>query len=151
MSVFDQLIEGAKKDGITKFVAGACIANAAGQVLMLQRSVDEFLPEIWEIPSGGVEDGETLEQALIREVREETHLDVLRIGECLNTFDYISGSGRRARQFNFIVEVKDLAPLRLSSEHQEVAWVVDPSQVEPLVTPEMRATVRAFIGQQKAA
>lgn len=151
MTVFEKLIDGAKADGITKFVAGAFIADAAGHVLMLQRSVDGFLPELWEIPSGGVEDGETLDAALIREVKEETHLDVASIGECISTFDYVSGSGRKARQFNFIVEVKDLTPLRLSAEHQELAWVVDPAQVEPLVTPEMRQSIRTYLSRQQAA
>lgn len=32
--------------------------------------------EYWVFPGGGVEDGETPEQALVREVKEETNLDV---------------------------------------------------------------------------
>ncbi len=43
-----------------------------GKILLTQR--DDF--ETWILPSGGVEDGESLAQAAIRETKEETGLDV---------------------------------------------------------------------------
>lgn len=43
-----------------------------GKILLTQR--DDF--ETWVLPSGGVEDGESLAQAAIRETKEETGLDV---------------------------------------------------------------------------
>ncbi|MBK6644840.1 MAG: NUDIX domain-containing protein [Anaerolineales bacterium] len=43
-----------------------------GKILLTQR--EDF--ETWILPSGGVEDGESLAQAAIRETREETGLDV---------------------------------------------------------------------------
>lgn len=43
-----------------------------GKILLTQR--EDF--ETWVLPSGGVEEGESLAQAAIREVKEETGLDV---------------------------------------------------------------------------
>jgi ADP-ribose pyrophosphatase YjhB (NUDIX family) len=43
-----------------------------GKILLTQR--EDF--ETWILPSGGVEDGESLAQAAIRETREETGLEV---------------------------------------------------------------------------
>ena len=52
--------------------SGGCLRNAAGQVL-LQKRGDSGL---WGFPGGAVELGESPEAAAIREVREETGLDV---------------------------------------------------------------------------
>src|SRR3990172_6153372 len=43
-----------------------------GKILLTKR--EDF--EVWCLPSGGVEDGESLAQAAIRETKEETGLDV---------------------------------------------------------------------------
>jgi 8-oxo-dGTP diphosphatase len=50
----------------------ATVALMAGQVLLIRR---EDLP-MWGWPAGAVEDGESIPQAAVREVREETGLDV---------------------------------------------------------------------------
>lgn len=52
--------------------AGGCVFNQAGQVL-LQRRGDSHR---WGFPGGAIELGETPEMAAIRELREETGLDV---------------------------------------------------------------------------
>ncbi len=52
--------------------SGAVVASPEGRILLLKRA-DE---EIWCLPKGTVEPGETLEETAIREVREETGLRV---------------------------------------------------------------------------
>ncbi|MGQ0797128.1 MAG: uracil-DNA glycosylase family protein [Methanobacteriota archaeon] len=56
----------------TSVSSGGVIANAEGRILLLKRS-DE---EIWCLPKGTVESGETLEAAARREILEETGLRV---------------------------------------------------------------------------
>lgn len=46
-----------------------------GKVLLIRRGKDPFRDH-WSLPGGGVEPGETLREAVRREVREETGLDV---------------------------------------------------------------------------
>ncbi len=45
--------------------------NAQGDVLALERS---DIPDAWQLPQGGVRQGERLERAALRELREETGL-----------------------------------------------------------------------------
>ncbi|MEI8039304.1 MAG: RNA pyrophosphohydrolase [Verrucomicrobiota bacterium] len=49
----------------------ALVMNPAGSLLICERVT---IPGAWQFPQGGVDPGETLEQALFREVREEVGL-----------------------------------------------------------------------------
>ncbi|KAB7847269.1 NUDIX hydrolase [Streptomyces mobaraensis] len=104
-ALLDDLARAAERDGIAKTVVGAVIADEGGKILLLHRPADDYLGGLWELPSGGVDDGETLIEALRREVAEETGLTVTAIGGYLGHFDYRSGSGRTTRQFNFTATV----------------------------------------------
>lgn len=50
----------------------ALVVNKAGNLLICERWT---IPGAWQFPQGGVDDGETLEEALFREVREEIGLE----------------------------------------------------------------------------
>src|SRR5690242_13571766 len=52
--------------------AGCVIVNDAEEVLL----VSDLEGKIWQFPKGHAEEGETLEQVAIREVKEETGCDV---------------------------------------------------------------------------
>jgi 8-oxo-dGTP diphosphatase len=54
---------------------GAVVRDAAGRLLLIRRGHDPHAG-LWSLPGGRVEDGETLEQAVRREVHEETGLRV---------------------------------------------------------------------------
>ena len=71
--------------------AGGCIFNDRGEVL-LQRRGD---CDQWGFPGGTVELGETPQMAAVREVKEETGLDVL-VGELIGIytdFDVVCSNG----------------------------------------------------------
>ncbi|XHR94458.1 (deoxy)nucleoside triphosphate pyrophosphohydrolase [Mucilaginibacter sp. UC70_90] len=57
-------------------VTCAIIVNAGGLVFAAQRSATMSLPLKWEFPGGKIEPGETAEACLIREIKEELHVDV---------------------------------------------------------------------------
>lgn len=145
MTQFADLMGKAKAEGIQKIGVGAFIRDPLGRLLVLQRSEPEFLGSMWEIPSGGVEGGETWEQALVREVREETGLEVTHIGEFINSFDYHSGSGRLTREHHFEVSVADSHRLQLSPEHQASAWISDIRQLNGLLTPQMNEAISGYL------
>jgi 8-oxo-dGTP diphosphatase len=55
--------------------AGAVIRDAAGRLLLIRRR-NEPGAGLWSLPGGRIEPGETAGQAVVREVREETGLEV---------------------------------------------------------------------------
>lgn len=66
-------------------VAAAIINNQ--QVLAMQRSDVMTLSGFWEFPGGKIEDGESEQEALIREIKEELTVDI-EIIEYINQYSY---------------------------------------------------------------
>lgn len=130
----DDLTAKAAQDGIVQLVVGAVITDA-GRTLVLQRPSDDFMGGIWELPSGKVDPGETLDYALAREVKEETGLDLTATSAYLGHFDYTSGSGKPSRQFNFAVQVEAPGPVTLT-EHTAYLWATHEDM--PAVTDAVR-------------
>ena len=73
-----------------------------GQIILIKRKNP---PAGWALPGGFVDYGESLEQAAIREVREETGLDV----ELVEQFHAYSDPGRDPRQHTISVVFIGLA------------------------------------------
>ena len=70
-------------------VVAAIIENDNNEILCALRSLVMSLPNMWEFPGGKVESGETLKEAIEREIKEELHCDVEFIDIFNdNTFEY---------------------------------------------------------------
>lgn len=75
----------------------------------------------WDLPGGRLEFGETPEEALIREIREEVGMSVT-IKKILYTWSFIRNEVNQTVGLTYWVETEDSSPV-LSSEHTEFAWV----------------------------
>ena len=99
------------------YVDGICIKDK--KILLLKRANDPFR-EFWHVVGGQVEDNETLKEAIIREFKEETNLDV-EVGEII--------AGRLEESFDqikIIVAFKVTSTngkIKLNSESKEFRWV----------------------------
>lgn len=64
----------------------AAIIKKGDKIFITRRSYGEF-QDMWEFPGGKIEVGETKEEALIREIKEELELDINNL-EYLTTVEY---------------------------------------------------------------
>lgn len=66
----------------------AAVIRKDDKIFATQRGYGEF-KDGWEFPGGKIEDGESPEQALVREIKEELDTDI-NVGELIDTieFDY---------------------------------------------------------------
>ncbi|MFJ8472546.1 NUDIX hydrolase [Kitasatospora sp. NPDC094011] len=127
----------AEAAGITGFVAAAVI-NHDGRTLLVRRNPDDYMGGMWEIPSGTVEPGETILDALHRETAEETGLTIDQVTGYIGHFDYQNSRGGTTRQFNFAVTVEKTEPVVLT-EHDAHQWAL------PGELPEVSDAVRKLI------
>ena len=139
MNFMNYLLEKGKSDGIIKNVVGGIIIKD-NKFLILRRKSDDFMGGTCELPSGNMESGEDIPTALIREIKEESNLDVTSIKYFVNSFDYISGSGKKARQYNFLVDVND-NEIKLT-EHDEYKWMsIEEVNNNSSITDEVKYTL----------
>lgn len=97
------------------------VATDAGRILLIRRGHGPA-GGLWSIPGGRVEDGETLAEAVVREVAEETGLE----GVCDRLVGWVEriDSGSHFVILDFWVTVLDAtADPRAGDDAAEAAWV----------------------------
>lgn len=97
------------------------LSDEEGKILILKRSThSKTNPGKWELPGGKVDQGESFDQALIREVFEETKLKIY--------LEHVVGVSEQnlhlIRAVHIIMSGKVMdGELTLSKEHEGYAWV----------------------------
>ena len=100
----------------TKLSVKAFINNGKGKVLVLKDASSSWI----DLPGGHLQDGETTEEGLKREVYEETGLSVTKYEE-LFTHDLPLGIPPKTRPIVFFECIAN-GILRLSKEHTNYMW-----------------------------
>ncbi len=116
----------ARFTGVTLRCAGALILDDTGRIFVQRRSPDRRLfPGCWDIVGGHVEGGETVDEALRREVAEETGWQLAMVLAELGEIRYQGDDGLDRVEEDFLVRVDgDLDRPRLEpGKHTEYAWI----------------------------
>lgn len=100
-------------------VVGAIIENDKNEIFCALRSPKMSLPNYWEFPGGKIEDGETPEEALAREIQEEFNCTI-SVGEKVEdtTYQY---DKMVVRLETYKAKLVDGQPT--VSEHADTKWV----------------------------
>jgi len=64
-----------QENKIVKAVVGI-LRNANGEILIAERRQDQFMGGFWELPGGKIEEGESNEESLARELKEELGVEI---------------------------------------------------------------------------
>lgn len=99
-------------------VVGAIIVRD-GLVLAARRGREKAQAGLWEFPGGKVEQGESPDAALAREIREELRCRIV-VGEHVETTEHSYG-GTIVVLSTFLCELADGEPQ--ATEHAELRWV----------------------------
>lgn len=125
------------------FVGVKAVIVRDGKVLLLK---DSSRPDFWDVPGGRIDDNETLEQTLLRELNEElpSHSNP-RIGKLLNAYR-IPGSIKDNLGLVLLfykVDVDFEGEITLSDEHTEYAWLPMDKALE-IGSEAVQSTLRTF-------
>ena len=123
---------------------GALIFNPTGELLLLK---SHKWHGMYVVPGGHVELGETLEEALRREVKEETNLEVYDIQFILfQEFIYDESFWER-RHFIFFDHAckTDGTDVTLNSEAQESVWVLPQDALGYPMDSYTRRAIEAYL------
>ena len=102
-------------------VVACALVDADGRVLICQRPEGKQLAGLWEFPGGKVEEGETPEDALIRELKEELAIDVKKA--CLAPFVFASHAYDSFHLLMPLYLCRRWDGFVQPVEHQNIAWV----------------------------
>jgi ADP-ribose pyrophosphatase YjhB (NUDIX family) len=130
----------APKPNSIRAAAAVALFDSGGNILLLRRKDNDK----WTMPGGTLDFGESLTYCAIREVREETGLQV-RITGLIGTYTdphiliaYSDGEVRQEFTFVYAAEVES-GELKIDDESKEAAWVPLSSAVElPLAESQRR-------------
>ena len=101
---------------------GGLIFNPEGKLFLMK---SHKWKNKWVVPGGHIELGETIEESLIREVKEETNLDIHDIEfVCFQEFIYDDLFWKKRHYIFFDYACKtDSTEVLLNSEAQEYRWI----------------------------
>jgi 8-oxo-dGTP diphosphatase len=132
---------------------GAVIVDETARVLLVKRRFDPLAGQ-WSLPGGAVDVGETLEACVVREMREETGLDV-EVGRVIEVFDRIMHDDEGRVQYHYVLVDYVCRPLggtlAAASDVADVAWVAPDALADYRLTDKAIAVIAQGIALAREA
>ena len=97
------------------------------KVLMCKRSPEKSMPNVWSIPSGHVEEGETPKDGAIREFVEETNMEVKNLKYVSAIINNDKEGNPESKMYVFVMnsadeELPDLEKAKDGREHTKCGY-----------------------------
>lgn len=100
----------------------AVIEDDQGRVLLMKKAYAHVSEKkaSWDIPGGRIEPGETLHEALARELQEETGMELVAVKQILYVQDILSNPELHVVRVTYLVTAK--GDITISDEHAGYEW-----------------------------
>ncbi len=126
--------------------ASAVVVDDEGRLLMAKRTDNE----LWTIPGGGMKPGETIADAAVREVKEETGIDVevvTLVGIYTNPQHVVEYSdGEVRQQFSVCFACRPVGGTPTTSDETSEVGYFTPDEIEGMdVHPSIRLRIQHFL------
>jgi nucleoside triphosphatase len=133
-----------KEKQYPEVTVGALIINPKGKILLIK---SHKWKNKYTIPGGHIELGETMIEALKREVKEETGLNIFNIKFlCFQEFIFDSIFWRKKHFifFDFVCETKG-SEVKLNTEGEEFLWISAEEALELPVEPYAKHSIKEYL------
>lgn len=100
-------------------VVGAIIENNDNEILCALRSKDMSLPMLWEFPGGKIEEGESVNEAIVREIKEELDCDI----EVISIFNDNTHEYENIIVNLITIKCKLIDGIPKAKEHAKLLWL----------------------------
>ncbi|WP_405303473.1 NUDIX domain-containing protein [Methanobrevibacter sp.] len=119
------------------------IKNDEDEILIVKRHPKSRTdPEMWELPGGKVESGEFFVDALVREIKEETNLDV-KVGDFCEA---IQNDYMHKRTVQIMMYLTDITgDVKISDEHTDWMW----ASLEKIKSLEISTSLKKVLKKRK--
>ena len=119
------------------------IKNDDGDILIVKRHPKSKTdPEMWELRGAKVEKGEHFADALVREIKEETSLDV-NVGDFCEAVQNDYSHKRTVQLMMYLSDVK--GSVEISDEHTEFMW----ASIEKIKTLKLSTSFKKVLEKKK--
>jgi len=129
----------------------AIVTDGEGRIVLVKRKDND----LWALPGGAMELGESIEQAAVREVLEETGLDVeidYLVGVYSNPHHVMAyDDGEVRQQFSLCFTTKLTGgELQFVDESTDIAWVSEVDLMNHPMHPSMRMRIQHFLDRRES-
>jgi A/G-specific adenine glycosylase len=119
LGIQEQLPVGITRPAIPHIIVTAAVIEREGKVLIARRPANGLLGGMWEFPGGKLEEGENLEECLIREIREELGTEIV-VDESFGIYNH-AYTHFKVTLHAFLTHLGRADPVPLQTEN--IRWV----------------------------
>ena len=128
-------------------VAAAIIENEHGQILIARRKKGKAQEGLWEFPGGKIENNETIEECLKRELQEEMNIEIQPYEPFGVNDHYYGATHIRLHAY----KAKFMSGKLILVDHDQCKWVYSKELGEYVFAPADVMFVKSLIGNSPEA